>query len=201
MPLRSSLCGAILLLSLTACDRFDRLDPASGGPAPSASASAVDPEVTRRLSRAALDAALACARSCIIHYPPFDDAADECPIPDADQQALAAATAALSAHARATLKPGDDAAGFIVSVGLFSGWVTQGVRWKRTRGTLKLFQEVADLWNVYQPRDPVSVDPVEEMRVHGFGSKGYIMKPVKKTEGRVLWKSCYDGPCLWENHY
>lgn len=192
---------AAALPLLAACDRFE---PPGASPASSTSASPAETanqEQTRRLARAAADAALACARQCIIHIPPFDDAADECPIEEAPAKALSEAAAALTTHARAAVKPGDDASAFVISVGLFSGWVTQGVKYKRTRGTLKLFQSVADLWNAYQPRDPIPVDPVEEARVHGFGSKGYIMKPVQKVDGRVLWKSCYDGPCLWERHW
>jgi hypothetical protein len=76
-----------------------------------------------------------------------------------------------------------------------------GVELGHTRGTLRLFQDVADAWNRYRPGETVPVDPIEEYRLYGFSSKGYVMKPVQKTGGRIAWRICYDGPCLWENHW
>ncbi|MFT3767347.1 MAG: hypothetical protein QM820_17750 [Minicystis sp.] len=198
MPVRARSLLAVALL-LAACDRFD----ANPAPVASTSASAplpADPEETRKLARAAADAALACARTCIIHAPSFDDAADGCPADAATVKTLAAAAQALTAHVQARTVSGE-AAAFAKVAALFADWMTQTTELQRSRGTLRLYQHVADAWNAYQPKEPIPVDPIDEYRLYGHGSKGYIMKPVPKTDGRVVWKSCYDGPCLWENHW
>jgi hypothetical protein len=191
------LLAAVLLCA--ACDTFDGAPLPVGSAAPSASAAAPTEE-THQVARAAADAALACARTCILHWPPFDDAADECPVDAASVDALDVAAGALAAH----VKPrglGGPVGAFTTTVGMFAAWMKQGIALKRTRGTLRLFQDVADAWNAYQPGEPLPVDPVQEMRRAGFGSKGYIVVPVKKSGERLVWKSCYDGPCLWENHW
>jgi hypothetical protein len=125
---------------------------------------------------------------------------DACPA-DADLvKALADSALALSTRVHYGHVRGEVAA-FSTTASLFADWMSQGVKLDHTRGTLRLFQDVADAWNRYRPAEPMPVDPVEEYRRYGFGSKGYIMRPVKKTGGRVAWKTCYDGPCLWEDHY
>lgn len=199
MLLRTRLVLAALLLS--ACDDFEKQPPSPAASASAAAPSAVVDDA-HRLALAARDAALAAAKTCIISAPPFDDAADDCPVDEAKVQALSGSAAALGAFARdhASMMP-REAAVFSATVGHFGEWMSQGLRYKRTRGTLRLFQDVADRWNEYQPKELIPVDPIEEYRLVGFGSKGYIMKPMKKTDGRVVWKSCYDGPCLWENHW
>ena len=192
---------AALGLALTACDSGVGALPAPADAAPPA-AIAADVEQIRKLARAAADAALVCARACIVLSPPFEDAVDDCPADAAQVHALVEAAGALGAQLGGDGGPVPGEAGvFAGTARLFAAWMEQGLRLKRTRGTLRLFQDVAEAWNAYQPRDPIPVDPIEEYRLGGFGSKGYIMKPIPKTGGRVVWKSCYDGPCLWENHY
>jgi hypothetical protein len=198
MLLRSRFACLACVIAIAACDRFDPAPPPAGSASPDAGAA--DPAETKKLARAAADAALACARTCIIHAPSFDDAADECPADAGAVKALADAADALAAHGRARRMAGD-AAAFATTASLFAEWMSRGLERKRTRGTLRLFQDVADAWNAYQPKEPIPVDPIEEYRLYGHGSKGYIMQPVKKVDGRVVWKSCYDGPCLWENHW
>jgi hypothetical protein len=203
MPLRTRVTLAALLLAaapLAGCDDFTRQPPS---PAASGSAAvASDGEEAHRLARAAADAALAAAKTCYIDAPTFDDAADVCPIDEPKVKALSDSAAALATFAREHAKEtSKETAAFSETVSQFAAWMKQGFEHKRTRGTLRLFQDVADRWNEYQPREPIPVDPVEEFRLGGFGSKGYVMKPVKKTAGRVVWKSCYDGPCLWESHW
>ncbi|APR81853.1 Hypothetical protein A7982_07202 [Minicystis rosea] len=187
----------VLALLVASCDRFDAAPPSATS---TADAGAVDPEETRKLAQAAADAALACARTCVIHAPPFDDASDGCTADAATVAPLAEAARSLLAHTEKHVVPGE-AAAFAKTASLFAEWMTQAQKLQRTRGTLRLYQDVADAWNAYQPKAPIPVDPIVEYRLYGFGSKGYIMKPTPKTEGRVVWKSCYDGPCLWENHW
>lgn len=202
MPVRHGFLIASLGL-LAACDGFDPPAPSASTapPSPSSSPAAIAEEALR-LADAAKTAALTAAKSCIISVYAFDDAADDCPVPEADVKALEASAAALDAFVKksaAGVPP--DAKAFATVALAFSEWLVHGHKYKRTRGTLRLFQDVADAWNAYRPGAPIPVDPVDEYRAVGFGSKGYIMKPMKKTDGRVLWKSCYDGPCLWESHY
>jgi hypothetical protein len=189
------------LLSLAACDRFDAAPAPSPRESAAPAASAPSPE-THRLARRVADAALACAKSCVVWVPPFDDAQDECRPDEPSVKALEDAAAALAAHAKDhPAEVRGAAAAFAAEARLFADWVGRGVLLERTRGTLRLFQDFADAWNAYRPEEPIPVDPIEEYRLKGFGSKGYIMKPLDKTRGRVVWKSCYDGPCLWENHW
>lgn len=207
MLLRRHVAALTVVIAVTGCDQFDTrpapASSASAAPAIAGSAAAGAPSAeAQKLARAAADAALAVAKQCIVWVPPFDDAQDECS-PTADSvKALETASAALDAHAKAHPDEVRGAiAPFVKTVGFFAGWVTRGALLKRMRGTLKLFQDVADTWNAHRPSEPIPVDPVEEHRLSGYGSKGYIMKPMPKTNGRVVWKSCYDGPCLWENHW
>jgi hypothetical protein len=189
-----------LALLLAGCDRFDPAPLPSTSAPEVPSASPPSPEETHRLARAATDAALACARTCVIHAPSFDDAADACPADPTLVKALAESALALSIHVRDAGVRGD-AAAFSTTASLFAEWMAEGVKIHRTRGTLRLFQDVADAWNRYRPTEPIPVDPIEELRRYGFGSKGYIMQPVKKVAGRIAWRTCYDGPCVFENHW
>lgn len=190
-----------LSLSLAGCDGFDAR-PAAPATSASETPPAASAEDTYRLAKPAADAALAAAKKCTISAPPFDDAADHCPVDEATGKALTSAVSALTTHVRANAPSVPrDAAAFAETVARFEEWVRQGLEYSRTRGTLRLFQDVADAWNAYRPKEPLAVDPVEEYGLVGYGSKGYIMKPLKKTDGRVVWKSCYDGPCLWESHW
>jgi hypothetical protein len=151
-----------------------------------------------RLARAAMDAAAASVKSCVIHAPTFDDAVDECAADEAAVKTLGDAARALGPKAKGAV---GGLAVFAETVQSFADWMAAAHELKRSRGTLRLYQDVADAWNAYRPKEPTAVDPIEEYRLYGHGSKGYIMKPVPKTRGRVVWKTCYDGPCLWENHY
>jgi hypothetical protein len=196
--LLSRILPLALGLAALGCDRFDAPAPAASAVA-SASASQTSADEIHRLARAAADAALACARTCVIHAPNFDDAADACTADAALAKTLTESAAALAA--RLPDGGGGEGAAFSKVAGLFADWMRHGVELGYTRGTLRLFQDVADAWNRYQPGEPLPVDPVEEFRSYGHGSKGYVMSPVSKTGGRIVWKSCYDGPCLWENHY
>jgi hypothetical protein len=199
MLLTTRALAAMLALALAGCDRFETAAPA---PASASAVATAGDEETLRLARPAKESALACARTCVIHAPSFQDAADACNPDAATVKALADAAAALEAHAGAhPAEVRGPAAAFAGAAQLFADWVVKGVSLGRTRGTLRLFQDVAEAWNAYRPGEPIPVDPVDEYRRYGFGSKGYIMRPLQKTAGKAVWKSCYDGPCLWEDHY
>jgi hypothetical protein len=68
-----------------------------------------------------------------------------------------------------------------------------------TQGTLRLFQDFADAWNLFAPADPIPVDAADEYRVYGQSNspRGYdVRAPPKPAGGRLRWSQCFDGPCL-----
>jgi hypothetical protein len=213
---RPLLLALLALLALTACDRMP-----DAPPSPAASASAPAPSApsatTVKLARAVADRGLAIAKTCAIVAPMTSADVDVCSFDAPLVDAYSAAVRELADHAKA--HPDDvrgPAAGFLTTALLFGDWAAKAVEYRphrkaskawagysdmssSTRGTLRLFQDFADAWNLFAPADPIPVDAADEYRVYGQSNsaRGYDVKnPPKPAGGRLRWSQCFDGACL-----
>jgi hypothetical protein len=186
-------------LGLPACETFEpQASPNAPAPTPSADAGAVGASrETLDLFDKVRDEALRCAKSCEIHDDFGSDIVDVCKADLAQAQVLAAAVLALETYGKA--HPNEvqgEAEALVRTARLFADWMVKSAAVSRLRGTLRLFQDFADAWNRYRPAQPIPVDPVSEYRIQPNLVSDYRIRPVPKTHGRVLWKHCYDGPCI-----
>lgn len=209
------------------CDEMPAPSP-SATSAPSASASAAaGPANVEVVAKAYLDAARKHAETCLCLSDPFEGLIrDWCKIKVPEFDAVMAARAGVDAALGGEAPPDPAAGAFLREAQLHATWLSEyraylestsakiDASTRSLRGGVYAYQRLAQMWNAWHPKEPVSGIAYEAYHPGGVSSSEYPLwvairneqwlaeDPESKANGgkgrpRYLpWIECIDGPCL-----